>query len=647
MLEQKLEFHEICLSDQEWMNKKLKEDNLGACEYCFANNYLWRKVYHTEAAQLFDCGIIRFHEEGNHIVYSFPFGNGDKKKVLSYLKEQCEKEGRALELYPIVDEDRLELLEWFPGQFEVDADRDDFDYVYTVEKLSTLKGKKLHGKRNHIARFKDADDWSYEPLSDENALECKKMAFQWSKLREEKWNEEMQQELDVLTEALSLWKELHLVGGVLRKAGEIVAFSMGEPLTEDSFVVHFEKAFPDLQGAYPMINQQFVLHACQEYSYVNREEDTGDPGLRKAKLSYYPDVLLHKYRAIQSQVVFANEFDFPAIQEIWQACFGDEEEYIQFYLNHRFETENMLVIHEDGKPVSMASFFQTELVAGEERVPALYVYAVATLPKYQKKGYAAQILEYAKKKYNRPLILQPAEASLEAYYEKLGFESFFEKESMDFEKKSISFEKESIDFEKEDIAFEKENRNFEKENMNFEKENIAFEKENSALERTAVVVDDTETSGKDDYESVLAGWCFKEITPAEYKQIRDAYYGKDSYVCWDEKAIAYAIYENNFCNGKARKLVPAENTEEWVSENTEETEHAREELLLYRIEDGACRIIETTLEMAELRKVANAMIQSGMAAKVFLENAGGMIWLPQEKKHLISLQNPYLNLTLG
>ncbi|MDY5882652.1 MAG: phosphatidylglycerol lysyltransferase domain-containing protein, partial [Roseburia sp.] len=222
MLEQKLEFHEICLSDQEWMNEKLKEDNLGACEYCFANNYLWRKVYHTEAAQLFDCGIIRFHEEGNHIVYSFPFGNGDKKKVLSYLKEQCEKEGCALELYPIVDEDRLELLEWFPGQFEVDADRDDFDYVYTVEKLSTLKGKKLHGKRNHIARFKDADDWSYEPLSDENALECKKMAFQWSKLREEKWNEEMQQELDVLTEALSLWKELHLVGGVLRKAGEIV-----------------------------------------------------------------------------------------------------------------------------------------------------------------------------------------------------------------------------------------------------------------------------------------------------------------------------------------------------------------------------------------------------------------------------------------
>ena len=329
--------------------------------------------------------------------------------------------------------------------------------------------------------------------------------------------------------------------------------------------------------------------------------------------------MLRKYRAYQSQVVFANVFDFPAIQEIWQACFGDEEEYIQFYLNHRFETENMLVIHEDGKPVSMASFFPAELMVGEERVPVLYVYAVATLPKYQKKGYAAQILEYAKKKYNRPLVLQPAEASLEAYYEKLGFESFFEKESIDFEKKGIAFEKE---------------------NRNFEKENIAFEK-------TMDVVDNTEVSGKDDYESVLAGWCFKEITPAEYKQIRDAYYGKDGYVCWDEKAIAYAIYENNFCNGKARKLVPAENTEEWVSENTEETEHAREELLLYRMEDGACRIIETTLEMAELRKVANAMMQSGMASKVFLENAGGMIWLPQGKKQLISLQNPYLNLTLG
>ena len=125
--------------------------------------------------------------------------------------------------------------------------------------------------------------------------------------------------------------------------------------------MHFEKAYPDLQGAYPMINQQFVLHECEGYAYVNREEDTGDPGLRKAKLSYYPDILLPKYELEESRVVYADpERDAPYIQEIWQKCFGDEEDYIQFYLKHRMTRENMLVIFRDGRPVSMASFLPVQ-----------------------------------------------------------------------------------------------------------------------------------------------------------------------------------------------------------------------------------------------------------------------------------------------
>ena len=100
-----------------------------------------------------------------------------------------------------------------------------------------------------------------------------------------------------LNQAMKYFDELHLEGGILRKAGEIVAFTIGERLNSDTYVVHFEKAFPEIQGAYPMINQQFVMHNCQEYSYVNREDDAGDEGLRKAKLSYYPDILLKNYTA--------------------------------------------------------------------------------------------------------------------------------------------------------------------------------------------------------------------------------------------------------------------------------------------------------------------------------------------------------------
>ena len=187
-----------------------------------------------------------------------------------------------------------------PGRFLIEGDRNDYDYIYTREKLATLAGKKLHGKRNHIARFKDSGDWSYEPMTAENVEECRTMTYTWIHMREEKWNEEMNQEISVLHEAFDHMQELGLVGGVLRRDGQIVAFSIGERLNSETFVVHFEKAYPDLRGAYPMINQQFVLHECEGYAYVNREEDTGDPGLRKAKLSYYPDILLPKYELEES-----------------------------------------------------------------------------------------------------------------------------------------------------------------------------------------------------------------------------------------------------------------------------------------------------------------------------------------------------------
>lgn len=257
----------------------------------------------------------------------------------------CHEEGIQLLIAPASEQDRAQMLEWFPGRFLIEGDRNDYDYIYAREKLATLAGKKLHGKRNHIARFKDSGDWSYEPMTAENIEECRTMTYTWIHMREEKWNEEMNQEISVLHEAFDHMQELGLVGGVLRRDGQIVAFSIGERLNSETFVVHFEKAYPDLQGAYPMINQQFVLHECEGYAYVNREEDTGDPGLRKAKLSYYPDILLPKYELEESGVVYADpERDAPYIQEIWQKCFGDEEDYIQFYLKHRMTRENMLVI---------------------------------------------------------------------------------------------------------------------------------------------------------------------------------------------------------------------------------------------------------------------------------------------------------------
>ena len=329
----KIEFHEITLDDKAWMDARFQEDDRNACEYTFANNFVWRKVYHVEVAEKYGCAVIRFKEEGV-VMYSYPIGAGDRRKVIDELRTICEEEKRPLIMSPLSEADREQMLTWYPEQFLIQGDRNDYDYIYSREKLATLAGKKMHGKRNHIARFQDEDDWCYEELNDSNIEECRNMTYTWIKMRAEKWNEEMELEMSVLHEAFDYRKELGLVGGIIRKAGQIVAFSIGEPLNSDTYVVHFEKAFPDMQGAYPMINQQFVLHACEDYTYVNREEDTGDPGLRKAKMSYYPEILLKKYVAISSDVIFADkDRNREEIHKIWETCFGDEAELVDFYLD--------------------------------------------------------------------------------------------------------------------------------------------------------------------------------------------------------------------------------------------------------------------------------------------------------------------------
>lgn len=510
MLEkEKLTFHSISLEDKEWMTQKLREDNYSSCEYAFANNFMWSEVFEVEVGQAYDCGIIRYRK-GGEFSYSFPFGNGDKKRAVELLRGICAAHEYKLHMYPIEEKARKMLIEWFPGEFELDTDRDSFDYVYAVEKLALLKGKKLHGKRNHIARFKDEDDWSYESLTRDCIDECRKMAKLWIGQREDKWNEEMEQEMRVLEKAFVHFDELDLFGGVLRKKGEIVAFTIGERLNADTMVVHFEKAYPELQGAYPMINQQFVLDRGKEFTFVNREEDTGDLGLRKAKMSYYPDMLIKKYRAVESHVVFANEMDEEAIIDLWKQCFGDTKEYIQMYLGRRFTTENMLVIHDDGRPVAMASFLPVQIMINGETTDARYVYAVGTLPDYRKKGYATEIIRYAFKKYQMPLILQPAEEMLERYYAGMGFVNAFEASPC--------------------WCFE------------------SFA-EYKQMEMT-VASEMSETN-----------WSIQEVKAKEYKALRDAYFTGEGYVYWDEQAIDYAIVENAFCGGEAWKLSKGEKEE--------------------------------------------------------------------------------------
>lgn len=197
----------------------------------------------------------------------------------------------------------MRLEEEFPDRFTFEPDRDAFDYLYSVEKLAELSGKKLHAKRNHINRFcENLPDWEFEPLTADNRTECRAMEEAWLSAKLNRVEGERQSQLlrehDAVCDGLEHLEKLGLSGGLIRAGGRVVAFSLGSRLGRDVYDVHFEKAFDDIQGAYSAINREMARYVRKRYPevvWIDREDDMGLEGLRKAKLSYHPSRLAEKF----------------------------------------------------------------------------------------------------------------------------------------------------------------------------------------------------------------------------------------------------------------------------------------------------------------------------------------------------------------
>ena len=290
-----LDFRRIELSDKTWIEPLLAKGNQRGSEYTFSNNFIYRKIYSVEVAQMDEYYLVYAgRQDENHVPsYLYPSGSGDIKPVIEALRQDAKRRGVPLHMHAITNENRALLETLFPDQFEFTETRNTFDYIYKSESLITLSGKKLHSKRNFINRFQTEHEgaWSYEAITNENIDECWKMNLLWC----EKYGCGEDPDLLEVRNCFNNFQALGLSGGLLRLDGKVVAFTMGRPLNSDTFIVHIEKAFSDVAGAYPMINQQFVSHNCADFVYVNREDDVGDEGLRKAKLSYKPAILLEKY----------------------------------------------------------------------------------------------------------------------------------------------------------------------------------------------------------------------------------------------------------------------------------------------------------------------------------------------------------------
>lgn len=302
-----IEFKSPVLEDMGWVQELLAMGDERGCEYNFSTLYLWNHAFHAEIARVDGFFTERLSApNGSH--YLFPVGRGNLKGAIEALIEDSRERGESFTFTGVNPEDQEKLDSLFPGRFTYHPNRFSFDYLYDIDRLADLGGKKLHAKRNHIHRFEESfPDWTFEPLGPDNLHECLTMDREWYRRNATDRNAEMlddslNEENMAIQKAVDHFDTLGLEGGLIRAEGYVLAFTIGDRLHEnsDTYNIHFEKSFSDIQGGYAIINREFarwVRDRHPEIRYLNREEDMGLENLRKAKESYYPDLMVEKYLA--------------------------------------------------------------------------------------------------------------------------------------------------------------------------------------------------------------------------------------------------------------------------------------------------------------------------------------------------------------
>lgn len=287
-----LQFFKLNLSHRQQIHELLYKAHRRGCEYSFANMYFWL-MQHGEVAICSDYIVCRVRWGGT-LSYFYPAGTGDVFPVLEEMRADSEALGADFVLRSVTEEDRLVLEELYPNKFRFVEHRDSFDYLYSIEKLADLAGKKLQAKRNHINKFiSEHPDWYVKTLTDAEIPEVKALCREWYAVHGE--DESLRTEHAALDTALSNRETMGMEGIVLYNGQKAVGFSLGNRLNDTTFDVNFEKAFASVQGSYPTVNREFARYIRQkhpEITTINREDDMGIEGLRKAKESYYPDLLV-------------------------------------------------------------------------------------------------------------------------------------------------------------------------------------------------------------------------------------------------------------------------------------------------------------------------------------------------------------------
>lgn len=278
------EFKPISIEDQEFIKKFIDRYPSDACEVIFGNLFIWRNSEHTRFTTVNDNLCILCEPLSEPAYFLQPIGENRMKETISICLDFAQRLSRIPE----------EFASEYCSEYRRDLDRDNFDYVYLSKNLLELKGKRYDGKRNRMRKFEKSHSYRYLRLSEEHLDDCRALLEEWL-IAKASTDGLLSAQRDAILESLRYFEALRLVGGAVEVEGRIAAFSIGEKLKEDTAVVHIEIVSPKYEGLSQVMNREFINNEWSAYRFINREQDLGIAGLRRAKTSYNPHHMVRKY----------------------------------------------------------------------------------------------------------------------------------------------------------------------------------------------------------------------------------------------------------------------------------------------------------------------------------------------------------------
>jgi hypothetical protein len=279
------DFKTLEIDDRDLVSAAIGRHPPEVCELTFANLFIWRQVERPRFTFSHN-NLCLLCEPPSEPAYFLP-PVGDEK--IAETLADCFSVALRISRAP------AEFVRRHGGPYRVDPDRDNFDYVYRAEDLISLQGKKYDGKRNHIRRFEKHHSYQYSRLAARHLEGCRALLDEWLAVKAANGGSITESWRQVIQDAFTYFDRLELVGAVIETAGRVAAFSIGGRLNPETAVIHIEIVHPDYEGLSQLINREFVRREWADCRFINREQDCGLPGLRRAKMSYSPHHLVEKY----------------------------------------------------------------------------------------------------------------------------------------------------------------------------------------------------------------------------------------------------------------------------------------------------------------------------------------------------------------